>query len=196
MSPSLALHRPIKKWAAMGALAAAAFYLLFSGSSIATQRSFIMLSVVLVAVLLDRRAFSVRNVAVAATIVLLLTPEALLTASFQMSFAATLALIAGFEIVSERRRKRLAIGPPAERKAFRVAAYWIGGLMLTSILAGLLTASFAAFHFNRTAPLSLLANLAAMPMLTVLVMPAALIAVVLMPLGLESPALSIMDFGL
>lgn len=115
LSPTLALYRPIKKWAAICALGAAAFYLLLSGGSIATQRSFIMVTVMLLAVLLDRRAFSVRNVAIAATIVLLITPEAVLTASFQMSFAATLALIAGFEVVTERRRRRLAIGPPAPR---------------------------------------------------------------------------------
>ena len=196
LSPALALRRPIKKWAAGGAFVAAAFYLVLSGASIATQRSFIMLSVVLIAVLLDRRAFSVRNVAIAATIVLVLTPEALLTASFQMSFAATLALIAGFEIVSERRRHRLAIGPPAERNVWRTIFFWVGALALTSILAGLATAPFAAFHFNRTAPLSLIANLAAMPMLSLVVMPAALVTVVLMPLGLESIPLAAMDFGL
>ena len=196
LSPGLALRRPIKKWAAAGAFFAAAFYLVLSGASIATQRSFIMLSVVLIAVLLDRRAFSVRNVAIAATIVLLLTPEALLTASFQMSFAATLALIAGFEIVSERRRHRLAIGPPAERNVWRTIFFWVAALALTSILAGLATAPFAAFHFNRTAPLSLIANLAAMPMLSLIVMPAALITVVLMPLGLEALPLAAMDFGL
>jgi competence protein ComEC len=113
-----------------------------------------------------------------------------------MSFAATLALIAGFEVVSERRRRRLAIGPPAERSVARVALYWIGGLMLTSILAGLATAPFAAFHFNRTAPLSLIANLAAVPMLSVIVMPMALLSVVLMPFGLEGGPLTAMDFGL
>ncbi len=196
LSPSLALRRPIKKWAAVGAMLTAACYLVISGASIATQRSFIMLCVVLAAVLLDRRAFSARNVAVAAMIVLILTPEALLTASFQMSFAATLALIAGFEAVSERRRKRLAIGPPAERTVARVALFWIAGMLLTSILAGLATTPFAAFHFNRTAPLSLIANLAALPMLSFVVMPMALLAVVLMPFGLEGGPLAAMDFGL
>ena len=196
LSPNLALKRPIKKWAAAGALAAAAFYLVLSGASIATQRSFIMMAVMLVAVLLDRRAFSVRNVAVAATIVLFLTPEAILTASFQMSFAATLALIAGFEVIAERRRQRLAIGPPAERTLARTIFYWIGGLLLTSILAGLATAPFAAFQFNRTAPLSLIANLLAVPALSLLVMPMALVAVVLMPFGLEGPPLGVADFGI
>ena len=111
LSPALALRRPIKKWAALGALGAALFYLLLSGASVSTQRSFVMLSVMLVAVLLDRRAFSIRNVAVAAMIILMITPEVLLTVSFQMSFAATLTLIAGFEFVSERRRNRLVVGP-------------------------------------------------------------------------------------
>ena len=196
LSPNLALKRPIKKWAAAGALAAAAFYLVLSGASIATQRSFIMMAVMLVAVLLDRRAFSVRNVAVAATIVLFLTPEAILTASFQMSFAATLALIAGFEVIAERRRQRLAIGPPAERTLARTIFSLIGGLLLTSILAGLATAPFAAFQFNRTAPLSLIANLLAVPALSLLVMPMALVAVVLMPFGLEGPPLGVADFGI
>lgn len=196
LSPTLALRRPIKKWAAIGALVTGAAYLVLSGGSIATQRSFIMLSVVLVAVLLDRRAFSVRNVAVAATIVLVLTPEAVLTASFQMSFAATLALIAGYEVLSDRRRKRLAIGPPAERTLGRTLLFWIGGLALTSVLAGLATTPFAAFHFNRTAPLSLLANVIALPALTMLVMPSALIAVLLMPFGLEQLPLSITSAGL
>ena len=126
----------------------------------------------LFAVLLDRRAFSVRNVAIAAFIVLLMRPEALLTVSFQMSFAATLALIAGFEVFSERRRRRQAIGPLAHRTLRRGMMLWVGGLLLTSILAGLATTPFAAFHFNRTAPLSLLANLGAMPVLSLMVMPA------------------------
>lgn len=196
LSPSLALKRPIKKWAAIGAFVAATSYLVLSGASIATQRSFIMLGVMLFAVLLDRRAFSVRNVAVAAAIVLVLTPEAILSASFQMSFAATLALIAGFEVISERRRQRLAIGPAPERSAMRFAFFWIGGLLLTSLLAGLATAPFAAFHFNRTAPLSLLANLAAMPVLSLVVMPAALIGTLLIPFGLDQWAFKIMDGGL
>lgn len=196
LSPSLALRRPIKKWAAAGALGAAVFYLVLSGASVSTQRSFVMVAVVLFAVLLDRRAFSVRNVAVAAMIILLLTPEALLTVSFQMSFAATLALIAGFEYLAERRRVRVRRGPVAPRTVRRTALYWIGGLALTSLLAGLATTPFAAFHFNRTAPFSLIANLAAMPFFTFLVMPMALFAVLLMPFGLEGLPLGVMSWGL
>jgi competence protein ComEC len=74
---------PIKKWAAAVALSAAAFYLLLSGAEVATQRSFFMMAVVLVAVMVDRRAITFRTLAVAAMIVLLIAPEALVHPSFQ-----------------------------------------------------------------------------------------------------------------
>src|SRR6185312_10370242 len=88
---------PIKKWAAFAALLAAAFYLLLSGAEVATQRSFIMTAIVLIAVMVDRSALTMRNLALAALGVMLLAPEAVVHPSFQMSFAATLALIATYE---------------------------------------------------------------------------------------------------
>jgi competence protein ComEC len=81
--PSLTVSFPLKKWAAAVALAAAAFYLLLSGAEVATQRSFFMTAVVLVAVMVDRRAITFRTLAVAAMIVLLIAPEALVHPSFQ-----------------------------------------------------------------------------------------------------------------
>lgn len=194
--PSLALRRPIKKWAAASALAVSTFYLLLSGAEVATQRSFIMLAVLLGAVLLDRRAFSIRNIAIAAAVVLLLTPEAILTAGFQMSFAATLALVAGFEWWAERRQQRLAIGPPPRWSILRWALLGLGGALLTSVLAGLATAPFGAFHFNQTQPLSLFANIVAIPVVSLVVMPAALFAVLLMPFGLDGFPLWLMGRGL
>ena len=96
--PALTVAFPIKKWAAAAALAAAAFYLLLSGAEVATQRSFFMTAVVLIAVMVDRRAVTFRTLAVAAMIVLALAPEALVHPSFQMSFAATLGLVALVQI--------------------------------------------------------------------------------------------------
>ena len=81
--PVLTVAFPIKKWAAAGALAAAAFYLLLSGAEVATQRSFYMTAVVLIAVMVDRRAVTFRTLALAAMIVLTLAPEALVHPSFQ-----------------------------------------------------------------------------------------------------------------
>ncbi|MGV6847237.1 MAG: ComEC/Rec2 family competence protein, partial [Marinibacterium sp.] len=92
--PAFALRVPVRKIAAIGALAAAAAYLALSGGSIATERAFIMVAVALIALLVDRRALSLRAVAAAALIVLALRPEALLSPGFQMSFAATTALVA------------------------------------------------------------------------------------------------------
>ncbi len=94
--PSIANRYSIKKWAALPALAAAAFYLVLSGAEVATQRSFIMVAVVLIGVMCDRPALTLRTLTVAALIVLALTPEAVVHPSFQMSFAATLALVAAY----------------------------------------------------------------------------------------------------
>src|ERR1700742_945313 len=95
--PQLAAGLPIKKWAAVAALFAAAFYLLLSGAEVATQRSFIMISIVLCGVLVDRPAITLRTLTIAALGLLLLAPEAVVHPSFQMSFAATLALVSGYQ---------------------------------------------------------------------------------------------------
>lgn len=186
--PALALTRPIKKWAAAGALGVAAFYLAVSGAGIATQRAFIMFAIMLLAVLLDRRAITMRNVAFAALVILLMTPESLLTASFQMSFAATAALVAAYEAWQDRPRL-----PDARPN---VVLLFVFGLAFSSMVAGLATTPFALFHFQRIAPLNLLANMLAMPAVTLLVMPAALLSVVVMPFGLEWIPLQAMGLGL
>ena len=86
--PALTVGYAIKKWSAAAALVAAAFYLLLSGAEVATQRSFFMTAVVLIAVMVDRRAITFRTLAVAAMIVLTVAPEALVHPSFQMSAPA------------------------------------------------------------------------------------------------------------
>ncbi len=193
LSPALALRRPIKKWSVAAALLLVGLYFALSGASVPTQRAFIMIAVMSGAVLFDQRAFSIRNIAIAALIVIAITPEAVLTASFQMSFAATLALIAGYETLAERRRRRPDLGERRQRPAILT---WIAATVLTSFIAGLATVPFAAFHFQRTAPLSLLANILAAPAISLLIMPFALAAVLLMPLGLEGWPLTVMGFGI
>ena len=196
LSAGLALRRPIKKWAAAGALVVAAFYLAISGGGVATERAFVMLAVMLTAILLDRRAITLRNVALAALIVLAIEPESVLSASFQMSFAATLALVAGFEVIALRRDRRLTLADPGSPRLSGRASAWIAGLFLTSLIAGLATTPFGAYHFQRLAPLSLFANLAAMPAVGFVVMPMALVSVILMPFGLEPLPLAAMSLGL
>ena len=101
--PALALRYPIRKWAALGALAAGAFYLALSGGNVATERAFIQVAVMFAAVLLDRRAITLRSVAIAAIIVLLNRPETLMSPGFQMSFAATAALVGVFAALRSQR---------------------------------------------------------------------------------------------
>jgi len=191
--PALASLRPIKKWAAGSALVAAAFYLLLSGAEIATQRSFVMVAIVLVGVMLDRPALTLRTLAVAAFAVLLLSPEALVHPSFQMSFAATLALVAAYQSALPWRAG-------ADSSASARMALWgwreLAGLTLVSLVAGLATMPYAAYHFHRLAPYGVLANLAAMPAVSLWVMPAGVLGLVAMPFGFDAPFWHLMAQGI
>jgi competence protein ComEC len=129
-----------------------------------------MTAVVLIAVVVDRCAVTFRTLAIAAMIVLAIAPEALVHPSFQMSFAATLGLVALVQI----GMPRLFATPDSSTTA--KVALWGGRelvtLVLASLIAGLATTPYAAFHFHRIAPYGVLANLAAMPVVSALVMPA------------------------
>jgi competence protein ComEC len=177
--------------AALAALIAALIYLLLSGASIPTQRAFIMTVGVLGAVLFARRAISMHSLALAMSLVLILQPEAVMSAGFQMSFAAVAALIAVHEMVRDRPRRPRA---PVDRPG--VILPFLGGLSMTSAIAGFATAGFAAFHFHRIASFSLVGNLLAMPVFTLVVMPAGVAVLVLMPFGLEAAPLQVMSWGL
>jgi competence protein ComEC len=192
--PALTTGFPIKKWSAAVALAAAVFYLLLSGAEVATQRSFFMTAVVLIAVMVDRRAVTFRTLAVAAMIVLVLAPEALVHPSFQMSFAATLGLVALIQI----GMPRLFASP--DNSATARVALWGGRelmtLTLASLVAGLATTPYAAFHFHRVTPYGVLANLAAMPVVSAVVMPAGMLGLVAMPFGLDGVCWWLMGVGI
>ncbi|MBR0697490.1 ComEC/Rec2 family competence protein [Bradyrhizobium lablabi] len=192
--PVLTVGRPIKKWSAAAALVAAAFYLLLSGAEVATQRSFLMTAVVLIAVIVDRRAITFRTLAVAALIVLAIAPEALVHPSFQMSFAATLGLVALVQVGMPS-----LLASPDHSATARVALWGgreIAMLVLASLVAGLATTPYAAFHFHRITPYGLLANLAAMPVVSALVMPAGLLGLVAMPFGFDGVFWAVMGAGI
>lgn len=184
-SPHLTLHYPIKKWAAVAALAGAVAYSLLSGAALPTLRALVMIALALVAVMLDRRAVTLRTVAWAALLLLVLWPDSLLDPGFQMSFAAVTALVAAFEQLAPRlTRWRSEAGP------LRIALIWLIGTMAASFVAGLGSSFFAAYHFNRVADYALVANLLAAPLVDFLIMPLTVLAFMLMPLGLEVIALT------
>jgi len=190
--PGVAVRFPIKKAAAFGAILAAFGYALIAGATLPTQRAFIMLCFALVAVIIDRRGLSVRSVAWAAFLVLLFTPESLLGASFQMSFAAVLALIAAYEALSKRSPDSVSL---AYHGPWHRVFLYFGGVLLTTLVASAATGSFALFHFNRFADYGLAANLIAVPLTALWIMPWSVLAMFLMPLGLEAVALTPAAWG-
>jgi competence protein ComEC len=181
--PFAFFYLPNKKIAAVCALTAGGLYLALSGWNVATERAYIMVSMMFVAVLFDRQAISLRAVAMAALLILLIRPEVLPEPGFQMSFAATTALVAVFTIA--RRLKLMARWPR-----------WINGAMtvvLSSAVAGVATAPVAAAHFNRIADFGLIANVISVPVMGAVVMPAAVLAAALTPIGLQWIPLMIME---
>ncbi len=189
----LATRRPIKKWAAIAALVAATFYLLLSGAEVATQRSYIMIAIVLIGVMFDRPALTFRTLAVAAFAVLFLAPQAVIHPSFQMSFAATLALVAAYQYALPWRAE-------ADSSLRERAALWgvreVIGLILASLVAGLATTPYAAFHFHRLAPYGVIANLLAMPIVSAWVMPMGILGVLALPFGFDAPFWRLMGDGI
>jgi competence protein ComEC len=184
--PALALNYPIKKWAAAVALAASAFYLTISGAAPSAVRAFVMLAMVMLAILADRPALSMRSLGLAAAILLLLRPEAIIEPGFQMSFAAVAGLIA----VAEWEMRR-------ERTQPRGTLYrYVHGIVMTSLVGSLATLPFAMFHFDRATHYAVLGNLIAMPVMGFWVMPMAALSVALMPLGLEKFTLHLLGQGI
>jgi len=190
--PAIALTMPVKKWAAVGAAAGALSYLLISGGAFPTVRAFIMISIMFAAIPLDRPAIALRNVAVAALVILVLFPESILSPGFQMSFAAVTALIVGYEAI----REHTALG---QRTKYGIATgiIWsMGAIILTTIIASFAVAPFAAYHFNNMQHYSILTNLIAIPVFNIVVMPAALAVLIAMAFGLESIPLLFMGYGI
>ena len=183
--PYVALRWDLKKLAALSGLGAASAYLTISGGNVATERAFIMVSVFFLAILCNRRALSLRAVAIAAILILLRRPESLLSAGFQMSFAATTALVVVFTWI---RDSSFTLGPGWMRPVI--------GLVISSAVAGFATAPFGAAHFNLLSHYGLLANLLAVPVMGIVVIPAAVLALCLAPIGLEQLGLNLMALGL
>ena len=185
---SLARRHDVARLAAVLALAVSSAYLIISGAGIPTQRAFVVTFVALGAVIAGRRPFSLHSFALALGAVVVIQPESVVSPGFQMSFSAVGALIA----VHEWRRARMQFSE--RRLPGFLRPFW--ELALTSFIAGTATAVIGAFHFHRLASYGLLGNLLAMPVFSFLVMPAGVLGLLLMPVGLDGPAFALMEAGL
>lgn len=186
----LGLTHPIKNWAAMAGFFTASSYLAISGMGVATLRAWIMISVMMLAAIVSRKSLTLRAVALAALIILIIQPESVLSPGFQMSFAAVAAIVGAYEYLDDQRKF------DTSRLRSNFFLRFFGTLIFTSLIAGLATALFSAYHFHKVAPLGVLTNLAAMPLVSAIIMPMGMVSVLAMPYGLEQYALKLMGAGI
>ena len=192
--PPIALQCDTKKISAIFAVIISLIYLFISGMAVPAQRAFIMTFVVLLGVLIDRRAISIYTISLAAFLVLLFSPEVLVSASFQMSFAAVLGLIAFYERVSKRVQKFLHVD--GYNKWLRGVLLYILGVVISDFIASLMTLPFAIYHFNMISLYTTLGNFLAGPIIGLIIMPFVLLSLLFLPLGLDVVFLRIVGLGI
>ncbi len=181
--PAYAVRVPLHKVAAVVALMAGGAYVLLSGGAISAVRAFLMAVLVVIAVLSDRMAVTMRNVALAAFAILTVNPVALFSASFQLSFAATSILVWWYESIGWQGPQRYGL---ASYGVGRRIHRFLWGLVITASLASLATAPFTAQHFGSVTPWGVIANIVAVPLTGLLIMPAGLVLAISLPVGLEA----------
>jgi competence protein ComEC len=202
LSPTLALNYPIKKWAAGVAMLGSLLYDIATGSRVGTERALIMTLIVLGAVILDRRALTMRNLALAVLVIVALEPDAIVGVSFQLSFAAVAALVA----VMEARFASLEHGadpflpargrPPRRSALFAHVVDKPLRLMLAALCATSATASFMAYHFHDLSPYVLIGNPLTLVIIECFAVPGALLGTALYPLGLDAPVWLYVGLGI
>lgn len=189
-SQPIALRLHCKKIAAFISLLGTFGYLLISGMEVAAIRSFIMSSMITIAIIIDRTSNPMRAVAFAASIILVISPENIVHPSFQMSFAAVVALVSCFEIFSKLKFNF------SDLSIMQKTLLYLFSLSFASLVAGLATAPFALYHFGQSANYSILANLLAVPITSFWLMPCVILSFLLYPLNLEFLPLYLMKYGI
>lgn len=192
MSQTLALNYPIKKWAAALAMLGAILYDIGTGSRVGTERALVMTLIMLAAVLFDRPSLSMRNLALAALLIVAIEPEALLGASFQLSFAAVAALIAVYEWRDQYLAKR-RIDDRAPQTWWGALRHSVverllhgpGAAIFATLCATSATASFMANDFHELSPYVLIGNPLTLAIIEFFAVPCALVGAALYPLGLD-----------
>ncbi len=182
--PPLAERFVIKKTAAFLAILATAFYLAISGFGFPAQRAFMMITLVMVGILIDREPLSMRSLALSATVILCLYPESLLSISFQLSFTAVMALIAVYE--EGVQPFKTWINKTPEKRGYRRLVAYGAGVVMTTVVATLATTPLIIYTFNRFTLQAVLGNLIAIPLISFWIMPMAVLSLLFLPLGHSS----------
>ena len=188
--PFVALQYDIKKIAAIGAILFSALYLLISGMAIPAERAFIMTAVVMLGIVFNRQAISMRMVCFAGMVLLIISPQALISISFQMSFAAVIALIAFYE----KYAKKISMWS-FNRGFFGKIIFYLVGIVICDFVASLATMPFAIYHFHRISVYTSLANLLAGPLIGLVLMPLILICLAALPFGITLYPIKALGYG-
>ncbi|HVY34015.1 MAG TPA: ComEC/Rec2 family competence protein [Caulobacteraceae bacterium] len=191
--PWLAVRVNGKKLAAALALGAIGLYLVVSGAPPPAQRSAITATIAFGAILLDRRAITLRGLGLSALIVLAIQPEAVVEPGFQMSYAATAALIALSEVWPHPMRP---INTPLALRILQKAKDWLIAGLAVGVVAGLATAPFAIEHFNRVSLYGLPANLLLEPLSSLVIMPALALGAIAQLFGAGGGLLAVAGWGI
>lgn len=188
LSPRLALSWPLLTISAGIAALTGVAYTLLTGSEVPTIRSCIAAILVLIGMVLGREAMTLRLVATGALVVLLLWPESLVGASFQLSFAAITAIVA----LHESRWVRQFLARREEGWGRRFARGLVG-LLLTGLVVEVALAPIALFHFHKSGLYGAMANLVAIPLTTFVIMPAEALALLADAIGAGAPFWWVVD---
>lgn len=190
LSHYISLRFDAKKVAAIISIIGSLFYLILAGNPVSAQRAYIMSSLVLLAIVLNRRSQAMHSLAISCTILLLLTPESLLNPSLQMSVAACFGLIWSYSFFHN------SITPPKPNQLLAKWIHYMLNISFSTFVAGIFTAPFIIYHFHQFSTYSLLANLISIPLTDFLLMPLGMIGLVLMPIGLDLIPFLIMEKGI
>ncbi|MBI5848208.1 MAG: DNA internalization-related competence protein ComEC/Rec2 [Nitrospirae bacterium] len=144
-------------------------YLGISGGSVPAVRSFVMISLFLLGLLIGRKGFWLNTVLLAAFAIVLWDPAVIMTLTFQLSFIAVLCI--GFAVQRTGETDR----PQEIAAANKLLEFAKSSLKLTlTATAG--TAPLVAYHFHYVSLISPLSNLIAAPLIGFVVLPLALVS--------------------
>jgi competence protein ComEC len=178
--PWIALRWPVKTIAVSVAALVGILYTLLAGAEVPTVRTILATLIVLFGMVLGREAFSLRLLAAAAFIILAVRPEALLGASFQLSFAAVIAIVALYESRLGRWLTTPVEDEQLPRRGMRLGL----SLLVSGLVAELALSSIGLFHFNRAGLYGVFANLFAIPWTSFVIMPLLMLALLATVFGL------------
>lgn len=162
--PHITKRIPAKYPAILCAWFGLVFYLLISGISVATLRAFLMATLIFIATILGRGVLSLRNAALAFILIFLFNPYSVMTAGFQLSFAAIFGLLWFFD--NKQYIKHNFIGK---------ILHYIYLSFMSALVATIFTLPFIIAHFSYIPIYSLIGNIILLPIFSFAIMPLVMI---------------------